>query len=184
VCMGEKQLDFEELLLPHLDGAYNLARWLIEEDQGAEAVVREAYIQAVKEVAEFPEADARSRLLKIVRNIAYLWIQNRGKYANVIRLAGAYRGELPTAAPSNKSDQPVVKASRQEWNRPLQQALSKLPVELREILVLHDIEGWTYTQLSSVLEISRATVLNRLNTARQSLRQALGEAHRRELNDG
>jgi RNA polymerase sigma-70 factor, ECF subfamily len=178
--MGERQLDVEEFLLPHLDGAYNFARWLIEKDQDAQAIVREAYIQAVKDVAQFRGTDSRNRLLKIVRTIAYAWIQQREKYSNVIPLPEAHRAEptTETKAMGGESGQPTPKAS--DPHRPLQQALSELPVEFREILVLHEIEGWTCSQLVSVLEVPLATVLNRLSRARQSLRQALGEARRRE----
>jgi RNA polymerase sigma-70 factor, ECF subfamily len=190
--MGEKQPDFEELLLPHLDGAYNLARWLIETDQDAQAIVHEAYLQALQEFTKFREADARSQLLSIVRKTAHSWmIQTPKKHSKVIPFAEAFPGETSAAAeamadrsaavPQHQDPaQPASEASGQESKRPLYQALSKLPVEFREILVLHDIEGWTYTQLASVLEISRTMVLNRVSMARRSLRQELGNAHRTE----
>jgi RNA polymerase sigma-70 factor (ECF subfamily) len=172
--MGEKQSRFEELLLPHLDGAYNLARWLVEKDQDAQAVVREAYTQALKEFAESREADARTWLLTIVRKTAYHWIQ-RGHHSRMIPFE-----ETILEGPTNK---PLPAVSDQERRRSLYEALSKLPVELREVLVLHDIEGWTYTQLASALEAPHATVLHRLRMARRSLRQELAETHGRGSSD-
>jgi RNA polymerase sigma-70 factor, ECF subfamily len=197
--MGEKQPHFEKLLLPHLDGAYNLARWLIERDQDAQAIVHEAYLQALQEFTKFREGDARSQLLSIVRKRAHSWmIQTPKKHSKVIPFAEAFPGEPSAAAEAmadrsgavrqdrnraDRSTQPASEASDQESKRPLYEALSKLPVEFREILVLHDIEGWTYSQLASGLEISRTMVSNRLSMARRSLRQELGKAHRTELND-
>jgi RNA polymerase sigma-70 factor, ECF subfamily len=195
--MGEKQPHFEELLVPHLDGAYNLARWLIERDQDAQAIVREAYLQALQEFTKFREADARSQLLSIVRRTAHSWmIQTPKKHSKVIPFAEPIPGEPSAAAEAMADRSAAVRQDRDrdrspqpasddpESKGPLYEALSKLPVEFREILVLHDIEGWTYTQLASVLEISRTMVLNRLSMARRSLRQELGKAHRTELNDG
>ena len=191
--MGEKQSHFEELLLPHLDGAYNLARWLIETDQDAQAIVHEGYLQALREFTKFRETDARLQLLTIVRNRAHSWIRTPERRSKVIPFAEAFLGERSASvrqsrkladgcsaaeAVADRSDQQGSDVSDQGSKRPLYEALSKLSVEFREILLLHDIEGWTYTQLASVLEISRDTVLSRLSAARQSLRQELGKAYR------
>jgi RNA polymerase sigma-70 factor (ECF subfamily) len=163
--MGGERPDIEALLLPHLDGAYNLARWLIQTDEEAQAIVHEAYLQALQEVAQFRPADSRTWLLKSVRNIAYTWIQKRGRRSKVVQFTEAFH-----SGPSDSK-------------RPLYEALSKLSVEFREILVLHDIEGWTYTQLASELKVSRAMVLDRLSMARRSLRRELAKAQHRESND-
>jgi RNA polymerase sigma-70 factor, ECF subfamily len=80
---ARKTAAFEKLFLPHLDGAYNLALWIVERDQDAQAVVQEAYIQALKEFVEF-DADARAWLLTIIRNTAYTWIQKRSNHSNMI----------------------------------------------------------------------------------------------------
>jgi RNA polymerase sigma-70 factor, ECF subfamily len=170
LCMSEKQPHFEELLLPHLDGAYNLARWLIEKDQDAQAIVHEAYLQALQEFTKFRGADARTWLLTIVRKTAYTWIQKGGTGSKVVPLAEAFAegSSAATKAMADKSEKPLPEATDQESKRSLYEALSRLPVEFREILVLHDIEGWTYTQLASVLGISPAMVLNRLSMAREA----------------
>jgi RNA polymerase sigma factor (sigma-70 family) len=150
--MRQKQSLFEELLLPHLDGAYNLARWIVERDQVAQAVVQEAYIQALKEFVEFRGADARAWLLTIIRNTAYTWIQKHGNHSNMISF-----DETTHVAPSDK---PLPEPSPEEMQRHLHQALSKLPVEFREVLVLREIEGWSYKQLASALNVSAATVMS------------------------
>ena len=184
--MREKQSHFEEVFLPHLDRAYNLARWLIESDQDAQAMVQEAYRQAVREFGKLGEADPRDWLLAIVRKKAYTWLQKGATGSKVVPFAEAFAGGPSAAAKgmADRSEKPVSEVPDQEWKRSLYEALGRLPVEFREILVLRDIEGWTYTQLASVLAVPRATVLHRLSTARRTLRQELGEAHRRELSDG
>jgi RNA polymerase sigma-70 factor (ECF subfamily) len=182
--MREKQSHFEEVVLPHLDRAYNLARWLIENDQDAQAIVQEAYQQARQEFGSLREADPQNWLLTIVRKRIQAWIQESEKHSKVI--PQTFPGE-PSVATQGMADTPeraLPEAAEQEWKRPLYEALSRLPIEFREVLVLREIEGWNYTQLASALGIPRPMVVHRLSMARQSLRQELKEAHRRELNDG
>jgi RNA polymerase sigma-70 factor (ECF subfamily) len=162
--MGEKQSRFEELLLPHLDGAYNLARWLVGSEQEAYAVVREAYVLAFKEFAGLGGAEARAWLLTIVRKTAHRWIRH-GQDSKLIPF---------TRTPEETG--PTFEGPDHERKRPLYEALGKLSIELREVLVLHDIEGWSYARLASALQVPKTTVLDRLNRARLSLRQELAEA--------
>jgi len=159
---SRKTATFEELFLPHLDGAYNLARWIVERDSDAEAVVQEAYIRALSAFAKFREDDARAWLLVIVRNVAYASIQNRGNNSMI-----PFEEKIPVAA--QEKPQPGLFHEKREGH--LHEALSKLPVELREVLVLREIEGWSYKQLASALNVPSATVMSRLSQARQYLRQ-------------
>jgi RNA polymerase sigma-70 factor, ECF subfamily len=161
--MRQERSFFEKRLLPHLDGAYNLARWLVEKDQDAEAVVQEAYIQALKEIGGSHGADVRAWLLTIVRNTAYTWIQKRGDHSNMIEFEGAIH---PAA-----SGEPLSGPADDERKQQLQVALSRLPVEFREVLVLREIENWSCTQLASALDMSVGTVESRLTRARRSLRR-------------
>jgi RNA polymerase sigma-70 factor (ECF subfamily) len=160
--LARKTAAFEELFLPHLDGAYNLARWIVERDRDAQTVVQEAYIQALNEFVEFRGTDARAWLLAIVRNAAYTWIQKRGNNSSMIPFEEAIH-----VAPT---DQPLSESSHEAQKR-LNEALTRLPVEFREILVLREIEGWSYKQLASALNVPAATVVSRLNQARRRLRQ-------------
>jgi RNA polymerase sigma-70 factor (ECF subfamily) len=161
--MEEKQSGFEDLFLPHLNGAYNLARWIVERDRDAQAVVQEAYIQASNQFVEFRGADARVWLLTIVRDAAYTWIQKRGNNSSMIPFEEA----IHVAS----SDKPQPGLFHQRRKRQLREALSRLPVEFREVLVLREIEGWSYKQLASALNVPAATVMSRLSQARRRLRQ-------------
>ena len=154
---------FEEIFLPHLDGAYNLARWIVERDPDAQAVVEEAYVQASSAFVEFREADARAWLLTIVRNIAYTWIKRRGDTSSTIPFEEAIR--------VGPSDKPQAGLFHEKRKRRLHEALSRLPVELREVLVLREIEGWSYKQLAYTLNVPSTAVMSRLIQARQRLRQ-------------
>ena len=158
---ARKTAAFEELFLPHLDGAYNLARWIVERDRDAQTVVQEAYIQALNEYVEFRGADARAWLLTIVRNAAYTWIQKRGNNSNMIPFEDAIH-----VAPT---DQPLSESFQELQKRRLNEALTRLPVDFREVLVLREIEGWSYKQLASALNVPAATVMSRLSRARRHL---------------
>lgn len=160
---ARKTAAFEEIFLPHLDGAYNLARWIVERDPDAQAIVEEAYVQASRAFVECPKADARAWLLTIVRNIAYTWIKRRGNNSSAIPFEEAIH-----AAPSDKPQAGLFHVKRK---RQLHEALTRLPVELREVLVLREIEGWSYKQLASTLNVPSATVMSRLIQARRRLRQ-------------
>ena len=177
---ARKQSDFEGVVLPHLDRAYNLARWLIENDQDAQAIVQAAYRQARQEFGNLSDADPRNWLLTIVWRRVHNWIEQGQK--GPIALVQTFPDEPSAAAEDmvETSEKALPKAANQERKRLLLEAVSRLPIEFREVLVLHEIEGWNYTQLVSVLEIPRSLVVHRLRMARQSLRQELREAHRRE----
>jgi RNA polymerase sigma-70 factor (ECF subfamily) len=146
----------EELLLTHLDGAYNLARWIVESDADAQALVQEGYTYALKQLETFRAADVRIRLLTIVRQRAYAWIRRQ----NV----------LSSFEEGIRWD-PADKASREGQKGDLLAALQRLPVEFRDILMLYEIEGCSYAQLAEILELSTAAVTCRLSQARQLLRR-------------
>ena len=125
--------------------------------------MQEAYIQASSAFVEFREADARAWLLAIVRNVAYTWVQKHCNNSSMIPFEEAIH-----MASSDKS-QPDLSHEKRE--RQLHAALSRLPVEFREVLVLREIEGWSYKQLASALNVSSGTVMSRLSHARRRLRQ-------------
>jgi RNA polymerase sigma-70 factor, ECF subfamily len=170
--MGEKQSQFEELLLPHLDGAYNVAFWLIQNDRDARAIVEEAYVQARREFGKLAATDTRVWLLQIVLRIAHTWIQ-RQDYRSIPfpnDLSG--KGE----ASADLAGEITADAGQGELGKSFFEVLSRMPVEFREILLLHEVEGWSYQQLAVALGITRDTVTTRLCVARRSLRQGLGDA--------
>jgi RNA polymerase sigma-70 factor (ECF subfamily) len=163
--MRDTQSLFEELFLPHLDAAYNLARWIVESDQDAQDVVQEAYVRALKGFKGFRGPNARAWLLTIVRNAAYSWTK---KYpSNVISF-----DEAVHAAPI---EEPPSESFHEERKRQLYEALNRLSVDFREVLLLYEIEGWSYKQIASALKVPVGTIMSRLSRARRRLQEELAE---------
>jgi RNA polymerase sigma-70 factor (ECF subfamily) len=157
---------FERALLPHLGAAYNLARWLTGDDHDAEDVVQEAYVRALKSFAGFHGDDGKAWLLAIVRNTCYTRLrQERG------RGTPAPFDEAVHAAPDD--DDPARLAQRREERQSALAAVEALPVELREVVVLRELEGLSYRQIAAVAGLPLGTVMSRLARGRERLQQTL-----------
>jgi RNA polymerase sigma-70 factor (ECF subfamily) len=157
--------NFEEAVLPHLDAAYNLARWLTRNPQDAEDVVQDAYLRAFRFFSSFHGGDARTWLLKIVRNTCYTWLhQNRAQ-----RTTTVFDEQLHTN--TAESQNPETLLLRKADGLLLNQALEELPVPFREVLVLLELEGLSYKETAEVLAIPIGTVMSRLARARHRLRE-------------
>jgi RNA polymerase sigma-70 factor (ECF subfamily) len=162
--MRESKLLVEELLLTHLDGAYNLARWIVESDADAQAVVQEGYTYALKQLEKFRAADVRIRLLSNVRKRAYAWIRRQSNLS-----------PFEEATWLDLADKTSRALSPEGQKRDLHAALQRLPVEFREILMLYELEGCSYAQLAEILELSMAALTCRLSQARQLLWREMTE---------
>ena len=159
---------FEQVVLPHLDAAYNLARWLIRSPQDAEDVVQEACLRALRFFDGFRGGDSRAWLLKIVRNTCYSWVKkNRPSDLSDPFDETVHHSESP------RQDAETKLVSRAESER-VRTALETLPVAFREILVLREIEGLSYKEISDVTGVPMGTVMSSLSRARQRLRERLG----------
>jgi RNA polymerase sigma-70 factor (ECF subfamily) len=166
---------FEQLCLPHLDAAYNLARWLVGRDQDAQDIVQEAYVRALKGFKGFRGGHARAWLLAIVRNTAYSWFRKHAKQA--------YMVPFDPAIHDGTTGEPPSESSHEDRVRQLDEALDRLPFEMREILVLRELERWSYKQLASTLNVPSGTVMSRLSRARQRLQRELAEVRQMEAKD-
>jgi|GraSoi2013_115cm_1033766.scaffolds.fasta_scaffold00216_4 RNA polymerase sigma-70 factor (ECF subfamily) len=164
---GSTGIAFDEAVLPHLDAAYNLARWLTRNTQDAEDVVQEAYLRAFRFFDGFHGGNARTWLLKIVRNTCYTWLQkNRAQ-----QTATPFDEQLHTD--TAESQNPETLLLRKADGQSLDRALEELPGSFREVLVLLELEGLSYKQISEVLGIPIGTVMSRLARARHRLRESL-----------
>jgi RNA polymerase sigma-70 factor (ECF subfamily) len=166
---------FEELFLPHLDAAYNLARWLVSGDQDAQDIVQEAYVRAFKGFAKFRGDNPRAWLLTIVRNTAYTWIKRHAKDERLVPFDEESHVVLFEPAPSELSQE-----KRREL---LEQALNRLPTEFREVLVLFEFEGWSYQAMADTLQVPLGTVMSRLSRARRRLQQEIAQFYLGEIDD-
>jgi RNA polymerase sigma-70 factor (ECF subfamily) len=154
-------------VLPHLDAAYNLARWLTRNTQDAEDVVQEAYLRAFRFFGGFHGGNARAWLLKIVRNTCYTWLhQNRAHQATDL-----FDEQIHTDVAESRNPETLL--LQRADGQLLNQALEELPTDFREVLVLLELEGLSYKEIAEVLGIPMGTVMSRLARARRRLRESL-----------
>jgi RNA polymerase sigma-70 factor (ECF subfamily) len=154
---------FEALLVPHLDAAYNLARWLTRDPHDAEDVVQEACVRALRYLASLRDGEARSWFLTIVRHACYDWLgRNRGEAGDDAAV------ELAAEAES----EPPARAERRGEARALAQAIAALALPYREVIVLRELEELSYKEIASVADIPIGTVMSRLARARALLRRS------------
>ena len=167
---------FERLTQPHLDAAFNLAFWLVRSEPDAEDIVQESYLRAFRAFEGFAGSDVKPWLLAIVRNAAYRWLSNRRRSANVISLDEAFGGpgEEPAEAQIASEDPTPEAHLMGEVDRGLvRSALAELPPIFREVIVLREIEGFTYREISRVSGAPIGTVMSRLARGRKELRKTL-----------
>ena len=162
-----KLASFEEAVLPHLDAAYNLARWLTRNDADAEDGVQEAYLRAFRFFGGFHGAEGRSWLLAIVRNTCYTWMQhNRSPELTIPFDDDVHEIE-------SKDLNPEALLLQSAATQMVRQALEELPVEFREVLVLRELEEMSYREIASTADLPPGTVMSRLARGRKRLQLAL-----------
>jgi RNA polymerase sigma factor (sigma-70 family) len=160
---------FERNFLPHMDAAYNLARWLTRSDHEAEDLVQAAYLRALKFFGGSNMTNDRAWLLTIVRNTCYTWLkQNRARGT-----ARPFDEEIHGVGPDSMD--PERQLLREDQKQSVRRAVEELPVDLREVIVLREMEGLSYKEIAAIAEIPQGTVMSRLARARERLRQRLGD---------
>jgi RNA polymerase sigma factor (sigma-70 family) len=163
----QKVARFEQLILPHLDAAYNLARWLTRNEHDAQDAVQEAYLRAFKYFDSFRGPDGRAWLLAIVRNTCWTWLQQ----ARARELTTPFDEEIHSV--ETDSSTPVTLLLQSADTQILRQALEELPADFREVVVLRELEGFSYKEIADIANIPTGTVMSRLARARNRLKQCL-----------
>ncbi len=164
---SEELGSFEVLMLPHLDAAYNLARWLLRNEQDAQDVVQEAYLRALKSFGGFHGTNGRAWLLTIVRNTSYTLLKRN----KTIDFTTPFDEEIHGAR--DEAHSPVTLLEHSEDANRIKEAMDQLPEEFREILVLRHQEGLSYKEIADLAQIPQGTVMSRLARARTKLREFL-----------
>jgi len=161
----QDQARFETLVIPHLDAAYNLARWLLRRSPDAEDVAQEAMLRSYRFFSGFHGGDVKSWLLQIVRNTCYTWLEKNR------HLSGATEFDEELHAKQNSN--PETLAISGDNRERLIQALESLPPRYREVIVLRELEGCSYKEIAAIASIPAGTVMSTLARARKQLQTAL-----------
>lgn len=162
-CTG----DFEQEVLPHLDAAYNLARWMTRNEEDAEDVVQEAYVRAFRFFGAFRGGNARAWVLRIVRNTCYNWLQENRP------LQSAAEFDENLFGPDTHTLNPEEALLQNASDKMIRQALETLPLKSREVLILREFEGMSYREIADTTGIPAGTVMSSLSRARGRLRHIL-----------
>jgi RNA polymerase sigma factor (sigma-70 family) len=163
--------DFEHDALPHLKSAHNLARWLTRNDQDAEDIVQEAFLRAIRFYHRFRGGDARPWLLKIVRNAYCTWWRQNPAERFIDFDADLVCNDRDPASSSLANPEEVL--IRKNSGLLLRRALEAIPSRSREILILRELEGMSYNEISTVMGLPAGTVMSGLSRARARLRESV-----------
>ena len=154
--------------MPHLSAAYNFARWLVQNESDAEDIVQESYLRALKYFAGYHGGDSRAWLLAIVRNSAYSWLQqNRSR-----QLTAPIDEKTESLAVADDQNPETILLTRID-QEVLRQAVTELPIEFREVLVLREMEELSYKEIAALCDLPIGTVMSRLARGRRRLQERL-----------
>jgi RNA polymerase sigma factor (sigma-70 family) len=165
----EANARFASVVLPHLDEAYTLARWLTRNRADAEDVVQDACLRAFRGIGGFADGNARAWVLTIVRHTAYAWLR-KNRPATLIVVEDLEAVEHQQANPGAlDADTPETSLIAKGEAKRLEAAIAALPALFRETLVLRDIQGLAYREIAEVTQVPIGTVMSRLARARGRL---------------
>jgi RNA polymerase sigma-70 factor (ECF subfamily) len=158
---------FDRAVLPHLDAAYTLARYLLRDEEAARDLVQDAALRAIKYFSSFRGDDARAWLLAIVRNACH----DQQRRAAPDSLTTSFDDDLHSPADDRNDDTPV--ALDRISPASVRTAVANLPLEFREVVILRDVHGYSYREIAEIVGVPAGTVMSRLARGRGRLRQAL-----------
>lgn len=167
----DRTRQFEAAALPHLDAAYNLARWLLRDEHSARDVVQEAHLRAFKYFESFKGGDARPWLMQIVRNACFTWLRDQRHGPEQVE----FDEERDSSVETGSSNNPETLLMHKVQSRQLNAAIEQLPTVFRETLVLRELQEMSYEDIAQIAGIPIGTVMSRLSRARKLLRSALTE---------
>ena len=163
---------FEQTVLVHLDAAYNLARWIVRDDTGAEDVVQEASLRAHRFLAARSVEHPKSWFMTVVRNACLDWLREHRRGSRDESYDDELHGLNRPAERDSGSDpeQDAIRAAEARW---LRECIERLPIEYREVIVLRELEELSYREISSIVDVPIGTVMSRLARARDALLRSM-----------
>jgi RNA polymerase sigma factor (sigma-70 family) len=166
---GDGRARFSAVVVPHLDDAFALARWLTGNRADAEDVVQEACLRAYRAIATFAGGNARAWVLTIVRHTAYTWLR-RNRSASLVMVDDLEAVERAHADPADREKAtPETELIAKVDAARLESAIAELPAPFKETLVLRDVQGLDYREIAEITEVPIGTVMSRLARARRRL---------------
>jgi RNA polymerase sigma-70 factor (ECF subfamily) len=162
---------FEQYVVPHLNAAYNLARWLTRNGPDAEDLVQEAYLRAFRSFETFEGQDGRAWLLAVVRNTCFTWLKKKGDQSTV-----EFDEQMHSAVGESLDAESLL--LNEATLGSLNDCLAALPLEFREVIILRELEELSYKEISDIARIPVGTVMSRLARGRKRLQQCLAGALR------
>jgi RNA polymerase sigma-70 factor (ECF subfamily) len=170
---------FDTVVTPHLEDAYSLARWLTRSRADADDVLQEACIRALGAIKQHKGENSRAWVLAIVRNTAYTWLNRKrsSKLVGFDDLAEKERTEIELGKEAEVATDPESELIARADAKQLETLIAALPIEFRETLVVRDLQGLGYREISEVIGIPVGTVMSRLARARQRLIAAIKESN-------
>lgn len=171
----DKVARFESLVLPHLDAAYNLARWMARNASDGEDVAQEAMLRAFRFFDTFRGEDARVWLLTIVRNTYLTWIRRELPRQKSDEFDERMHTDLEFALT------PESEALRQATAEQVRHAIESLPAEYKEVILMRELEQLSYKEIAAITKTPLGTVMSRLSRARSMLRHLIGKEQRAEV---
>ncbi len=174
--MDNETARFEQTILPHLDAAYNLARWLTGNEHDARDMVQESFLRALRFFGNFRGGDARAWLLTIVRNTVYTWLKRRQTRNHLLQ------AEEDMEKFEDVSVNPEQLLERSANIKLVRDAIAQLPAEFREVVVLREMENFSYKEIADIVGVRIGTVMSRLARGRRQLQLILSQS--RDISGG
>ena len=153
--------------MPHIDSAYNLARWLAKNEHDAQDIVQDSFVRAFTYFGSFYGNDGKAWLLAIVRNTFYSWIQKKKSRQGIENMEELSEDHI------SSEETPDLELETKDDQEAIRSALHSLPLEFREVIVLRELEGFSYKEIASLMQIPIGTVMSRLARGREMLRKIL-----------
>lgn len=161
-------------MLPHLNAAYNLAKWLVRDARDAEDVVQTAYLRAFEAFGGYVSGNSAGWILTIVRNTAYTWLDKQKRTNNLVsfnEVMHSHQNEAPNPLRMTVLLDPETLAVQAADRAVLLDAIDRLPVEFREVLLLREVEGCSYKEIAEITRVPTGTIMSRLSRARRQLQE-------------
>lgn len=161
---------FQHTILPHLDAAYNFARFLSRDADAAQDIVQEAYLRAYRGFGGFRDGDARAWTFTIVRNCYHAWLQEglrKTRYEQPMNDEREADEGSPSTDPASEEDTPEAAFIRKSETQRVREVINRLPDAMREVLVLRELEDLSYKEIAEIIDAPIGTVMSRLARARR-----------------